>query len=173
MVGRNSWSWQTKSLVTFLNNWLLIHLNLKSCHFRPTSSIYIYINMNLTHTQKIYTVNTIPIPTFMMMTMMMNCFCCMFDQQKMFVLIYSRNHCLRSSPSLIPNTLRQKKKLKIKKLCQMCKIGRRDNNKMFWKIVTSEKFFSNDYKKKKEYPWFISKDFLIITIKTKTVLLAC
>lgn len=34
----------------------------------------------------------------------------------------------------------------------MCKIGRRDSNKMFWKIVTSEKFFSNDYKKKKEYP---------------------
>lgn len=33
----------------------------------------------------------------------------------------------------------------------MCKIERRDNNKMFWKIVTSEKFFSYDYKKK-EYP---------------------
>ena len=31
----------------------------------------------------------------------------------------------------------------------MCKIGRRDSNKMFWKIATSEKFFSNDYKKKR------------------------
>lgn len=35
----------------------------------------------------------------------------------------------------------------IKKLCQISKIGRRDNNKMFWKIVTSEKLFSYDYKK--------------------------
>ena len=42
----------------------------------------------------------------MMMMMMMNCFCSMVDWQKAFSLISSRDHCQRSSPSRISDTLR-------------------------------------------------------------------
>ena len=38
-----------------------------------------------------------------MMTMKMNCFCGMADQQKAFHLISSQDHCQRSSPSRISN----------------------------------------------------------------------
>ena len=41
-----------------------------------------------------------------MMMMMMNCFCGMVDRQKAFSLISSQDHCQRSSPLLIFNTLR-------------------------------------------------------------------
>ena len=41
-----------------------------------------------------------------MMMMMMNCFCCMVDRRKAFSLISSREHCQRSSPSQISDTLR-------------------------------------------------------------------
>ena len=41
-----------------------------------------------------------------MMIMMMNCFCGMVDRREAFSLIYSRDHCQRSSPSRISNTLR-------------------------------------------------------------------
>ena len=37
--------------------------------------------------------------------MMMNCFCDMVDQRKAFSLISSHDHCQRSSPSRIPDTL--------------------------------------------------------------------
>ena len=37
----------------------------------------------------------------MMMMMMMSCFCGMVDQRKVFILISSRDHCQRSSPSRI------------------------------------------------------------------------
>ena len=37
----------------------------------------------------------------MRMMMMMNCFCGMVDQQKVFSLTYSRDYCQRSSPSQI------------------------------------------------------------------------
>ena len=40
------------------------------------------------------------------MMMMMNCFCGMVDRRKAFSLISSRDHCQRSSPSWISNTLR-------------------------------------------------------------------
>ena len=40
------------------------------------------------------------------MAMMMNCFCGMVDRQKVFSLISSRDHCERSSPSQISDTLR-------------------------------------------------------------------
>ena len=40
-----------------------------------------------------------------MMMMMMNCFCGMVDRQKAFSLISSQDHCQRSSPLLIFNTL--------------------------------------------------------------------
>ena len=36
--------------------------------------------------------------------MMMNCFCRMFDRRKVFGLISSRDHCQRSSTSLISDT---------------------------------------------------------------------
>ena len=42
----------------------------------------------------------------MMMMMMMNCFCSMVDRRKAFSLISSRDHCQRSSPSRISDTLR-------------------------------------------------------------------
>ena len=42
----------------------------------------------------------------MMMMMMMNCFCSMVDWWKAFSLISSRDHCQRSSPSRISDTLR-------------------------------------------------------------------
>ena len=42
----------------------------------------------------------------MMMMMMMNCFCSMVDWRKAFSLISSRDHCQRSSPSRISDTLR-------------------------------------------------------------------
>ena len=38
--------------------------------------------------------------------LMMNCFCGMVDWQKVFSLISSQNHCQRSSPSQISDTLR-------------------------------------------------------------------
>ena len=41
-----------------------------------------------------------------MMMMMMNCFCGMVDWQKAFSLISSRDHCQRSSPLWISDTLR-------------------------------------------------------------------
>ena len=41
----------------------------------------------------------------MMMMMMMNCFCSMVDWRKAFSLISSRDHCQRSSPSRISDTL--------------------------------------------------------------------
>ena len=37
------------------------------------------------------------------MMMMMNCFCGMVDQQKMFSLISNQDHCQRSSPLQISN----------------------------------------------------------------------
>ena len=40
------------------------------------------------------------------MIMMMNCFCGMFDRQKVFSLISSWDHCQRSSPSRISDTPR-------------------------------------------------------------------
>ena len=43
--------------------------------------------------------------TFSLM-MMMNCFCGMVDRRKAFTLISSRDHCQRSSPSQISDTLR-------------------------------------------------------------------
>ena len=42
----------------------------------------------------------------MMMMMMMNCFCGMVDRRKAFNLISSRDHCQRSSPPRISDTLR-------------------------------------------------------------------
>ena len=39
-----------------------------------------------------------------MMMKMMNCFCGMVDRRKLISLIYSRDHCQRSSPSWISNT---------------------------------------------------------------------
>ena len=42
----------------------------------------------------------------MMMMMMMNCFCGLVDQRKVFSLIFSTDHCQRSSPSQISDTLR-------------------------------------------------------------------
>ena len=42
----------------------------------------------------------------MMMMMMMNCFCGMVDRRKAFSLISSRDHCQRSSPLRISDTLR-------------------------------------------------------------------
>ena len=42
----------------------------------------------------------------MIMMMMMNCFCGMVDQRKVFSLIFSRDHCQRSSPSQISDTPR-------------------------------------------------------------------
>ena len=42
----------------------------------------------------------------MMMMMMTDCFCGMVDQQEAFSLISSWDHCQRSSPSQISNTLR-------------------------------------------------------------------
>ena len=44
--------------------------------------------------------------TPLMMIMMMNCFCGMVDRRKVFSLISSRDHCQRSSPSRISDTLR-------------------------------------------------------------------
>ena len=41
-----------------------------------------------------------------MMMMMMNCFCGMVDRRKALSLISSRDHCQRSSPSRISDTLR-------------------------------------------------------------------
>ena len=41
----------------------------------------------------------------MMMMTMMNCFCSMVDWRKAFSLISSRDHCQRSSPSRISDTL--------------------------------------------------------------------
>ena len=41
-----------------------------------------------------------------MMMMMMNCFCGMVNRRKALSLISSRDHCQRSSPSLISDTLR-------------------------------------------------------------------
>ena len=41
-----------------------------------------------------------------MMMMMMNCFCGMVDRRKAFSLISSRDHCQRSSPLRISDTLR-------------------------------------------------------------------
>ena len=38
--------------------------------------------------------------------MMMNCFCGMVDRWKMFSIIFSRDHCQRSSPSWISDTQR-------------------------------------------------------------------
>ena len=43
--------------------------------------------------------------TLMMIMMMMNWFCGMVDRWKAFRLIYSRDHCQRSSPSRISDTL--------------------------------------------------------------------
>ena len=40
------------------------------------------------------------------MMMMINCFCGMFNRQKMFSFISSQNHCQRSLPSRISDTLR-------------------------------------------------------------------
>ena len=40
----------------------------------------------------------------MMMMMMMNCFCGMTDRQKAFSLVFSQDHCQRSSPSWISDT---------------------------------------------------------------------
>ena len=42
----------------------------------------------------------------MMMMMMMNCFCGMVDRRKALSLIFSRDHCQRSSPSRISDTPR-------------------------------------------------------------------
>ena len=42
----------------------------------------------------------------MMMIMMMNCFCGMVDREKRFSLISSRDHCQKSPPSRISDTLR-------------------------------------------------------------------
>ena len=42
----------------------------------------------------------------MMMMMMMNCFCGMVDRRKAFSLISSWDHCQRSSPLQISDTLR-------------------------------------------------------------------
>ena len=42
----------------------------------------------------------------MMMMMMMNCFCGTVDRRKAFRLVSSRDHCQRSSPSQISDTLR-------------------------------------------------------------------
>ena len=42
----------------------------------------------------------------MMMMMMVNCFCGMVDRRKAFSLIFSRDHCQRSSPSRISDTPR-------------------------------------------------------------------
>ena len=39
------------------------------------------------------------------MMMMINCFCGVVDRRNAFSLISSRDHCQRSSPSPIPNTL--------------------------------------------------------------------
>ena len=41
----------------------------------------------------------------MMMMMMMTCFCGMVDRWKVFRFFSSRDHCQRSSPLQIPNTL--------------------------------------------------------------------
>ena len=41
----------------------------------------------------------------MMMMMMMNCFCGLVDRRKAFSLISSRDHCQRSSPLQISDTL--------------------------------------------------------------------
>ena len=40
-----------------------------------------------------------------LMTMMINCFCCMVDRRKTFSLISRRDHCRRPSPSRISDTL--------------------------------------------------------------------
>ena len=40
------------------------------------------------------------------MMMMMNCFCGMVDRRKAFILVSSLDHCQRSSPSQISDTLR-------------------------------------------------------------------
>ena len=40
------------------------------------------------------------------MMKMMHCFCGMADRRKAFSLIFSRDHCQRSSPSRISDTLR-------------------------------------------------------------------
>ena len=45
------------------------------------------------------------LPEVMMMKMMMNCFCCMIGQQKGFSVISSWEHCQRSSPKGISDTL--------------------------------------------------------------------
>ena len=45
------------------------------------------------------------LPEVMMMKMMMNCFCCMIGQQKGFSIISSWEHCQRSSPKGISDTL--------------------------------------------------------------------
>ena len=42
---------------------------------------------------------------FLMMMMMMKCFCGMVDQQKAFSLISSQDHCQRSSPLRISDML--------------------------------------------------------------------
>ena len=44
--------------------------------------------------------------SYFVMMMMMNCFCGMVDRRKAFSLIYSRDHCQRSSPSRISDTPR-------------------------------------------------------------------
>ena len=46
------------------------------------------------------------LPLIMMIMMLMNCFCAMVDRRKAFSLISSREHCQRSSPSRIYDTLR-------------------------------------------------------------------
>ena len=42
----------------------------------------------------------------MMVMMMMNCFCGMVDRRKALSLIFSRDHCQRSSPTRISDTPR-------------------------------------------------------------------
>ena len=44
--------------------------------------------------------------TFLLMMMMVNCFCGMVDRRKTFSLISSRDHCQRSSPLQISDTPR-------------------------------------------------------------------
>ena len=44
--------------------------------------------------------------TFLLMMMMMNCFCGMVDRRRALSLISTRDHCQKSSPSRIPDTPR-------------------------------------------------------------------
>ena len=98
---------ETANLVTFTEEILNRKLHFLCSEYGRCRSAEVQLQMNtviLKHLKKCHVKDYSKI--FMLMMMMMNCFCGVVDRRKALSLISSRDHCQRSSPSRISDTPR-------------------------------------------------------------------